>query len=99
MLVFGSSSTGKKKSDTARPRYYNRLSAKMPLKVAAIIESEGVQLDLDACTLIAAKELFNGLRPLMFYVLAMMYGEYIMLGLIISLAGSPYALKMSAARH
>lgn len=92
MLVFGSSSTGKKKSDTREARYYNRLSAKMP-KVAAIIESEGVQLDLDACTLIAAKELFNGLRPLMFYALAMMYGEYIMLGLIISLAGSPYALE------
>jgi len=92
MLVFGSSLSGRKKIDTREARYYNRLSAKMP-KIAKSIEAEGVQLDMDACTLIAAKELFNGLRPLMFYALAMMYGEYIMLGLLISMGGSPFALE------
>ena len=92
MLVFGASVVGRKKLDNRETRYFNRLASKMP-KIAKEIQASGVENDRDACVLIATKELFNGLRPLMFFALAMMYGQYILLGLLMSVGASPFILE------
>lgn len=95
MLVFGASVVGRKKLDNREARYFNRLASKMP-KIAKEIQANGVEHDMDACVLIATKELFNGLRPLMFFALAMMYGQYILLGLLMSVGASPFILEAVA---
>lgn len=83
------SSSSRKKTGLRMERFFNRMNAKMP-RIAAKIREQGVVDDPHACVEIAAEELFHNMRPLVLYALAMMYGRYIILGIVISIGASAF---------
>ena len=90
-----SSLSSRKKFDRRMDRFFSRMNAKMP-RIAAKIKEHDLIHDPDACVEIAAEELFGHMRPIMFYTLAMMYGQYIILGLMLAGGASPFLLAETA---
>lgn len=76
----------RKKLDHHKERFFLRMQSKIP-RIADRIEKQNVLYDQDECTLLAISEIYGSARPHALFALAMLYGYYIMLGLIIAVGG------------
>ena len=88
-------SSRRKKMAHLTERFFDRLSAKVP-RLADRIETMQVAYDHDACVLLAIEEIYGSMRPLALFALAMMYGHFILLGLLTSIGSSPFVLERVA---
>jgi len=82
VLFCGATSQSKKKQDHESERLFRRYANKMP-RIFEAIKIADCASDPDACLEIAVRELYGSLRPIMLYSLALTYGYYIVLGLLV----------------
>ncbi len=76
----------RKKLDHHKERFFLRLQSKVP-RIAESIEKQNVLYDRDECILLAITEIYGSFRPHALFALAMLYGYYIFLGLVIAVGG------------